>query len=98
MRTVDAFQGMLSALMQNTQRLTRTGRAELQAKDRTMELLKRTVEKCGDKSRRLAITMAMHDRLGADSAIGVLSAELLHLVVDFATVPEPVRYEMQFFY
>ena len=98
MHIADAFQGMLSALMHSTQRLTRRGRAEMQAKYRNMELLKRYVETFGDKSRRLAITMAMHDRLGADAAIGMLSAELLHLVVDFVTVPDPVRYEMKFFY
>jgi hypothetical protein len=98
MRVADGFQGVLSALMHTTQRLTRRGRAEMQAKYRNMELLKRYVETFGDKSRRLAITMAMHDRLGGDAAIGELSAELLHMIVDFATAPEPVRYEMKFFY
>ena len=39
-----------------------------------------------------------HFYTACDAAIGVLSAELLHLVVDFATVPEPVWYEMWFFY
>ena len=97
-RVATGFQGVLSALMHSTQRLTRRGRAQLAVKDRNMEMLKRHVSQFGEKSRRLAIAMALHDRLGGGAGISVLSQELLHLVVDFTTVPEPVRYEMKFFY
>jgi hypothetical protein len=84
--------------MHKTMRLTRSNRGKMQEKMETMHALRNHIQEFGENARRLAVAMVLHKRLGQDAGLSVLSAELVRMVVEHAMVPEPIKYEMKYFY